>query len=792
MLRNYFKTALRNLIRNKTYSIVNITGLAIGMAVALLIGLWIWDELSFDHYHADHARLGLVRDTRFGGGEPVTSISIDIPLANVLRTRYSNDFKRMALTTGFGQENLAAGDIRIKRTGMWVQPDLPGMLKLNMLEGSRDGLKDPSSILLTASLAKTLFGDTDPINRTIRVDSQWEVKVTGVFEDLPANTLFQSSNFFLSWDKYVGTHSWVKNAQTGWGYHFGVLFVQLADHADFDQLTAKIKDIPKEFLKQTSKEELLLSPMDQWHLHNEFKNGKPAGGRIQFVWLFGIIGGFVLLLACINFMNLSTARSEKRAKEVGVRKSIGSVRGQLIGQFLCESVAVAFLALLGALLLAQALLPFFNFLASKQLSILWDRPLFWLLLVGFTLFTGLISGSYPAFYLSGFDPIQVLKGTFRVGRYASMPRKVLVVVQFTVSITLAIGSIIVYRQIQFARDRPVGYSREGLLSVGITNSPGVKAHYESLRNDILQTGAVENIAESSGPQTETWTSDAGFDWIGRTPGTDPYFGTVAITHDYGKTIGWTVVEGRDVSRDLRTDSGAFILNEAAVRQTGFKHPIGQIMKYHGSDHRIIGVVKDMVMDSPYDPAEPTVFFIDYNWNNYITVRVRRDLSMREAIARIAPLFKKYDAENTFSLIPTDDSYSQKFKAEERIGNLSAFFTILALFISCLGLFGLASFVAEQRTKEIGLRKVLGATVFNLWSLLSKDFVLLVLIACVIAIPLAAWYLDQWLQKYAYHTRISWWTFAGAGLSALLITLLTVSYQTIRAANRSPAKSLRTE
>ena len=792
MLRNYFKTALRNLIRNKTYSFINITGLAIGMAVALLIGLWIWDELSFDHYHANHARLAQVRDTRFGGGQPVTDMSVDVPLATVLRTRYSNDFKHMALTTGFGQENLTAGETRIVRAGMWVQPELPEMLSLNMQKGSRDGLKDPSSILLTASLARTLFGNADPMNRTIRVDSQWEVKVAGVFEDLPANTLFHRSNFFLSWDKYVDTHSWMKNTQAQWGNHFGVLFVEIADHADFDQLSAKIKDIPGEFLKQGSKEELQLHPMDRWHLYNEFKNGQSAGGRIQFVWLFGIIGVFVLLLACINFMNLSTARSEKRAKEVGIRKSIGSVRGQLIGQFLCESVAVAFLALIGALLLAQALLPFFNSLASKELSILWDMPLFWLLIVGFTLFTGLISGSYPAFYLSAFDPIQVLKGTFRVGRYASVPRKILVVVQFTVSITLAIGSIIVYRQIQFARDRPVGYSREGLLSVFITNSPGVKSHYESLRNDIMRTGAVENMTSSSGSQTNIWSDEAGFDWIGKTPGTDPYFGTVAITHDYGKTIGWTVVEGRDVSRDLRTDSGAFILNEAAVRQTGFKHPIGQIMKYHGADHRIIGVVKDMVMESPYDPAEPTVFFIDYNWNNYITFRVRRDLSMREAIARIAPLFKKYDAENTFSFTPTDDVYSQKFAGEERIGNLAAFFTILALFISCLGLFGLASFVAEQRTKEIGLRKVLGATVFNLWNLLSKDFVVLVLISCVIAIPLASYYLDLWLQKYAYHTRISWWIYVSAGLGALIITMLTVSYQTIRAANRNPAKSLRTE
>ena len=831
MLKSYVTIALRHLVKNKVYGIINIAGLATGMAVALLIGIWIWDEVSFDHYHDNHARLGLIRTTRFGNGVPSTDLGSDIPLAEELRSRYGSHFKHLALSNGFGTQILAAGNKKVDLSGTWAQPELPEMLTLHMLAGSRDALKDPSSILLAASLAHTLFGNADAMNQRVRISDQWDVKVAGIYEDLPANTLFSRANFFLSWDKYADTHIWVKNSLTEWGNHFSILFVQLADHADFAGTEAAIRDIPAEHLKE-SKEQLLLHPMDKWHLYNEFKNGKIAGGRIQFVWLFGIIGGFVLLLACINFMNLSTARSEQRAKEVGVRKSLGSLRGQLIGQFLSESVIVSLLALVLALILAQALLPFFNQMAGKQLSILWSQPLFWVLLAGFTVFTGLIAGSYPAFYLSAFDPIQVLKGAFRTGRlsqnfvgaasprsdlrrsfiprffsvvlfaalanvrnlrFPQLSRKVLVIVQFTVSIALAIGSIIVFHQIQFARNRPVGYSREGLVTILTLNSPGMKSiPYDALRHDLLQTGAVEEMTESSGPQTNVWSEANNLDWPGKDPNTHPYFGLVAVTHDYGNTIRWKITAGRDFSRSFATDSAGLILNEAAVRQTGLSHPIGQTITYNQGRYKVVGVVKDMVMESPYSPVEPTIFFLDYHWNNYITFRIRHNLPVQEALARVTPVFKKYDPASTFNFQLTDDDYATKFAAEERIGNLATFFTTLALFISCLGLFGLASFVAEQRTKEIGVRKVLGASLFNLWQLLSKDFVILVVISCLIAIPLSSYFLHQWLQKYEYHTTISGWIFFLAGIGALLITLSIVSYQTLRAANMNPVKSLRSE
>jgi putative ABC transport system permease protein len=800
MLKNYFKIAWRNLVKGKWYSLINIVGLATGMAVALLIGLWIWDELTYNTYHTNHARLAQLMTTQTFNGETGTGEAVAVPMAAELRTKHADDFKHVSLASWNFGHTLGVGDKKISASGMWVDPVFPAMLTLKMLAGSQDALKDPSSMLIRRSVAKALFGDADPMNKIVRVDSKIDMKVAGVYEDLPRNTSLYDMEILMPWDKYVSTEPWLKNAGTQWGNHSFQLFLQLNDggkgsrsareeKGDFGRITAKIKDIPKEHNKE-GKEEVILQPMDNWHLYGEFKNGKVVGGRIQFVWLFGIIGVFVLLLACINFMNLSTARSEKRAKEVGIRKAVGSLRRQLIGQFLSESVVVACLSFVLAVVLVLLLLPFFNGLADKKMSIPWAHPLFWLTTLGFTLVTGLVAGSYPAFYLSSFKPIKVLKGSIKAGRFAALPRKVLVVIQFTVSITLIIGTIIVFRQIQYAKNRPVGYTREGLMSV-MMNTPDINGHYDALRRDLLHTGALENMSESSSPATQVWSNQIGFDWRGKDPNSVPLFGIVATTHDFGKTIGWQIKEGRDFSRDF-TDTGAFILNEAAVELTGLKHPVGETVKWDDKNHVIVGVVKDMVMESPYKPVKPTIFYLDYGWTQVITLRIKPGTPVRTAIAKIEPVFKKYNPGSPFEYKFVDEDYAKKFSDEERIGNLATFFAVLAIFISCLGLFGLASFVAEQRTKEIGIRKVLGASVFILWRMLSREFVALVVISFFIAIPIAWYYLTQWLQKYTYHTQVSWWVMAAAGVGALVITLLTVSYQAIAAALMSPVKSLRSE
>ncbi len=793
MLKNYFVIAWRNLLKSKIYSAINIVGLATGMAVAILIALWIWDELSFDNYYKNHQEIAQVMTTQTFNGQTGTGEAVAEPLGNELRTKYGSDFKAVSMASWNFGHILAAGEKKISASGMWVEPVFPTMFSLNMIEGNIHALNDPSSILLCASIAKTLFGSADPLNKMIKLDNRFDFKVAGVYEDFPRNTTLHDTRILLSWDKYITTENWLKEAKTQWGNHSWQCFVQVTDHNNMAKTSEKIKKASMIHLKaaEDGVEELVLQPMDNWHLRNEFKNGKLAGGRIQFVWLFGIIGVFVLLLACINFMNLSTARSEKRAKEVGIRKTVGSIRLQLIKQFLTESILVAFLALLIALVLVLALIPFFNGLSDKAIHLPGANIYFWLFLMAFTLFTGIISGSYPAFYLSGFEPIKVLKGTFRVGRFASLPRKILVVIQFSISIALIIGTLIVYRQIQFAKDRPVGYEREGLITI-MMNTPDLFGHYDAIRNDLLTTGEIENMAESSSPSTGVWSNNIGFSWAGKDPNSLPLFGTVAMTYDFGKTIHWQIKEGRDFSRSFLTDSTAMIMNESAVKLVGIKNVIGMIVKWDTTPHQVVGVIKDMVMESPYEPVKPTFFFLNPGWANVVTVRLKPTTTIQKGLAKVETVFKKYNPSAPFEYKFTDEEYARKFEDEKRIGNLSTFFAILAVFISCLGLFGLASFVAEQRTKEIGVRKVLGASVFNLWQMLSKDFVNLVIISCAIAIPIAWYFLHQWLMKYPYRTEISLWIFVLAGLGAMCITLLTVSYQAIKAALMNPASSLRTE
>jgi putative ABC transport system permease protein len=798
MFKNYLTIAWRNLLKNKLFSSINIIGLASGMAIALLIGLWIADELGFDHYYQNHSRLAQAAAiSKDGKGATYTNFTIAMPLGNALHTKYGKDLQYVALISWMSPHILAVGDKKLSGVGMYAQRDFPEMFTLDMVKGSRDALKDPSTCLIARSMATALFGRQDPINKTVRIDNGFDLKVGGVYEDMPHNTSFYETVCIMPWENKANWWNSV-DPQGNWYNHCGDLYVQLKPGVSLEQAAAAIYHAPTEHIKGYE-EDATLFPLDKLHLYNDFTDGKMSGGRIQSVWMFGIIGFFVLLLACINFMNLSTARSERRAKEVGIRKAIGSSRRQLIGQFISESLAVAFLALVLALLLAQISLPFFNGLADKQMTLPWGNPYFWGLLLAFTFFTGLVSGSYPAFYLSGFKPIKVLKGSFNVGRFASVPRKVLVVIQFTVSITMIIGTIIVFRQIQFAKARPVGYTPGGLITVE-KNTDDLYKYHEAIRSELLQTGAITDMGESNSLPTEISSGNDGFYWKGVAPGNGLNFGTLSVNYDFGHTIGWQVVEGRDFSRAFPADTagvmGGLILNEAAVKQMGLKHPVGEVVNYKGTifanvPHVVVGVIKDMVMESPYRKPDPVMFFCGV-WANHMVLRVNPRIPMRESLAKIEPVFKKYNAGSPFDFRFNDDTYAKKFSEEERIGRLAGFFAVLAIFISCLGLFGLASFMAEQRVKEIGVRKVLGATVFHLWRMLSKDFVALVILSCFIAIPLAWYFLHGWLQKYEYRTEISWWIFAAAGAGAMLITLLTVSYQAIQAALANPVKSLRSE
>ncbi|HVV05489.1 MAG TPA: ABC transporter permease [Puia sp.] len=787
MLGNYLLVAWRHLQRHRLYSLINVAGLALGMAVAMLIGVWARDELTFNHCHSRHASIARILSITRVNNEVTVGEYASVPMEAALRSHDPSAFRELALVSQ-GSHVLTIGDKNISQWGMWAEPAFPVMFSLRMVSGNATALKDPSSLLLSQYAAQALFGSTDALNQTVTVDGKTQLKVGGVFADLPENSQFYGAGVLMAWDNKDNRGATMGN---DWYDHHFELYTELADGVTAADVTARIKDVSRSHMKGGF-EELALQPMDQWHLYNEFRNGKQAGGEIRTVRLFMAIGGFILLLACINFMNLSTARGNQRAKEVGLRKTVGSGRGQLIVQFLGESLLMTCFSLVIAIGLAALLMPLFDRLAGKQLVFPWGSPGFWLAAACFTTLTGLLAGSYPAFYLSAFRPIDVLKGVFRTGRSAVIARKTLVVVQFTISISLIIGILVVHRQIRYAQDRPVGYTRAGLITVGM-NEPGSVEHFDALRAALIRSGGVSEVAESSSPATDVENDMLGYNWKGRDPNTTPVIGTLFVSYEFGKTLGWHLKEGRDFSRDFPTDSGAFVINEAAARYMGLTHPVGEFIRWHNEDHPIIGVIRDMVMESPYRPVEPTFFTLRTDRRiHVITIRLNPNLAQRTALAMIEPVFRKYSPGSPFAYSFTDENYAAKFRAEQRIGDLSGMFTLLALFISCLGLFGLASFIAEQRTREIGIRKVLGASALQLWGLLSREFVLLVLIAFTTAAPIAWICGQEWLHGFDYRTNFSVWIFVIAGISAISITLLVVSIQSVRAAQANPVRSLRAE
>jgi len=805
MFFNHIKIAWRNILKTKGYAAINIGGLCVGIAITMLIGLWLWDELSFNKYHENYDRIAQIMNRGNFNGQRFAGTSVQLPLEKVLRNTYGNQFKHIVLSRYWEEHILTYGEKKITESGRFMQEAAPEMLSLKMIRGTRGGLHDQSSIMLSASVAKSLFGNIDPMGQTITISNRMIVKVTGVYEDIPYNSEFSGVHFILPWDLVIANTPWMQEAAEQWGNTSFLIYVQIADDKNFASVSNVIKNAIHDHVSEEDRKfnvQPFLNPMSRWHLYSEWKDGVNSGGRIQFVWLFAIIGIFVLLLACINFMNLSTARSEKRAREVGVRKAIGSGRGQLIRQFLTESFVVVVIAWVLALILVTLSLPAFNDLSDKRMNLPWNNLYFWWASAIFIFFTSLVSGSYPAFYLSSFHPVKVLKGTFRAGRWSAVPRKILVVVQFTVSVALIIGTIIVYRQVLHAKNRPVGYDRNGLIAIPV-RSEDVMKNFETLSLQLKQQGIVSEISSSSSPLTAVWSNYGDVKWRGKDPNQIQSFGVIWVSHDYGKSVGWKFKEGRDFSKAYKLDSVSsqspkepvysMVVNEAAVKYMNFDKPLGEIVEIGGYKLKIVGVIKDMLMESPFDPVRQTIYMVDCkNADAVIHARLDPAISVSDGLAKMEKIFKQLVPAIPFEYKFADAEYAWKFAAEERIGKIAGVFATLAIFISCLGLFGLASFVAEKRTKEIGIRKILGATVYNLWRMLSIDFVVLIIISCGIAVPVAYYSLDKWLQQYEYRTTISWWIFAVSISGALVLTLITVSFQAIRAAVSNPVKSLRTE
>jgi ABC-type antimicrobial peptide transport system permease subunit len=803
MIQNYLKIAWRNLIKNKVSSLINIGGLAVGMAVAMLIGLWIWDELSFNKYHQNYDRIAQVvtrlNDPRTG--DVYVNNSMQVPMVTQLKTNYKNNFKHVVMASWDVDDILSAGDKKLSRTGLFMDADAPEMLTLKMIYGSRLGLKDPYSIMLSQSTSRAFFGNVNPVNQVMKINNKFDVKVTGVYEDLPLNSQFKDLKFLSPTALWIADNPWIKQALNDWQNHFLKIYVEIDPNTSFEKASQNIKDVELKNLgnlKEQARQNphTFLLPMSDWHLHG-YKRAKADTGPLQMLWLIGIIGAFVLLLACINFMNLSTARSEKRAKEIGIRKAVGSIRRQLIGQFYCESFVIVVLSFFLSMVLVALSMRWFDELSGKEIQTPYQSPYFWILSITFIFITSIISGSYPALYLSSFNPVKVLKGTFNVGRLASIPRKVLVVMQFTVSIALIICTIIVYRQVQVAKDRPVGYTRDGLIMIE-KKSSDFDGKYNILRSELKNTGVVSEMSESYGKVTEIASGNGGFKWRGKDPNMNDQFGTLPVTFEYGKTVGWQFVSGRDFSSAFTTDSSGMVINESAAKYMGLKNPVGELVSWKFQDqpmkyYKILGVVKDMVMQSPYEPMYPTIFMVKgHVGTSIINIKINPHVSTSQALPKIEAVFKKIIPSAPFEYKFADQEYASKFAAEENIGRLAAVFAALAIFISCLGLFGLASFVAEQRVKEIGVRKILGASVINLWQMLSKDFIQLVIISLFIASPVAYYFMQKWLQHYQYRTDISWWIFAVTAVGSVAITLITVSYQSIKAALANPVKSLRSE
>ncbi|MDR3712287.1 MAG: ABC transporter permease [Puia sp.] len=789
MLKSYLKIAFRNLRRSKGFSAMNIIGLAIGMASAIIILLWIQNEVSYDRYHEKKDRIYEAWN-RATLDNKLTSWSTT---PKVLARALEKDLPEVEQATRVNwpaQYLLSAGDKRLFVGGNIVDPNFLQMFSFPLIKGDPGAsLKETYSLVITEKLAIRLFGkEEDAMGKTIKINNGDDFKVTGILKDLPNNTKF---NFecLLPWT-YLQKNGGDDN---NWNNNSTQTYVLLKSNASLASIEPKIKIFKQKYDGDAKKDnwQMFLYPISRWRLYSDFENGyETHGGRITLVKLFGTIAAFILLIACINFMNLSTARSEKRAKEVGIRKVVGAQKGSLISQFIGESILLAFIAGIIAIIIVQLSLSGFNQLTDKSLFIPYGSPYFWMGAMAFVVFTGFLAGSYPAFFLSSFQPVKVLKGSFKKAHALVAPRKVLVVLQFTFAIILIICTIIVKQQIDYTKDRELGYDKRNLIYLSLTND--MDKNYSLIKNELLTSGVASSITKTSAPITERWNGGTA-NWGGKDPNDKTEFNKYVEDGSLGATAGLKFVTGRDIDpRRYLTDSTAILLNESALKVMKFKNPLGQIIDDEGRQWHVVGVIKDFIIESPYEPTRPMLIYGPKGWFSTIQIKLNNENSTAQNLKMAETIFKRYNPEFPFEYRFVDEEYAKKFEDEKRTGTLAGLFAGLTIFISCLGLFGLATYMAEARIKEIGVRKVLGASVINITALLSQDFIRLVLVSILIASPVAWLAMHKWLQGYDYRININGLVFVVSGSLAILIALLTVSFQAIKAALANPVKSLRTE
>ncbi len=790
MIKNYFKIAWRNLLHNKTFSLINIFGLALGMTCSLLIMLWLKDELNKDKFHINDKRLFRVMENQFYSGD----ISTFPSSPGILAENIVKDVPEIEMASQMLWEEeplFTVGDKFDKEKGRYVQKDFLKMFSFKLAKGdAATAIARPDAVVISKKLADKYFKGEDPVGKIIKIDSKENVIVTGVLEEIPELSSLKF-DFLMSYDIWFKKNDWAKE----WGNNGPRCYVMLAANTSVDKVNAKIKNYIKTKNKD-SNVELFLQNYGESYLYSNWDNGKQAGGRIENVKIFSFVAVIILLIACINFMNLATARSLRRAREIGVRKVVGAGKRQLVAQFIGEAMFVSFLAILFSLLIVVLILPSFNELTEKQLALDLTNPLFLLILLGLTIVTGFISGSYPALFMSTLRPIIVLKGILKFKSGATLFRKVLVVSQFALSIFLILGMIVVYRQINYIHNKNLGFSKEDLLYMPLEGP--MSKNFMAFKDELSKQPGIKNITSAQSSPIEVGSSTQGVRWPGKDTTKLILFSNNPVTYDYVKTLGIELKAGRDFDPSYSLDTMNYLVNEAAARKIGYQDPVGKELTMWGDKGTIIGVMKDFHHNSLKVPIEPLILrlfkgsWVNENgyWGNVI-VRTEKGKS-KQAIASMEKIFRKFNPGFPFRYYFTDDEIAKNYKAEYTVSKLSRYFAFLAIFISCLGLFGLVTFTAEQKTKEIGIRKVLGASVTGIVRMLSKEFLLLVLIASVIALPVAWWMMHKWLMDFEYRINIGWWVFVVAGVTAMLIALLTISFQSIKAAIANPVKSLRTE
>jgi ABC-type antimicrobial peptide transport system permease subunit len=790
MFRNYLKTAFRNLWKNKAFSFINIMGLALGLACSLLIMLWVNDEYNVDAFHKNGSRLYSVYERQYRDGQVDAFHGTPGVLADELKrvmpeVQYATNYAWNELST------FEANNKIIKENGNHAGQDFFKMFSYPLVEGNAiNALQSPLDIAISKKMAEEFFGSpAEAIGKTIRYQNTKNLKVTAVFDNVPANSTAQF-DYILSWQHFLEGNSWAKE----WGNNGPPCYIMLREGTDAKAFERKITRFLDNYNKEQTPHSYIRLGIERYgdvYLHSNFdKQGNISGGRIQYVNLFSIVAIFILLIACINFMNLTTARSIKRAKEIGVRKVVGAVRFALIRQFIGEALLIVLIAVIIALLLVTLVLPGFNALTEKQIHIPFNDPAFWLSITALMFITGFISGSYPALYLSSFKPVRVLKGSIKFSSSALWFRKGLVVFQFMLSIILIIGTIVVSKQINYIQTINLGYDRENLLYVPLEGD--LLDKYKLFKNEALRMPGIKDISRITDNPTEIQNGTGGVQWIDKDPNSDVQFTQSAVGYDFTKTMHLQLAQGRDFSKDFATDSVGYLINESALKVIGYKDPLGKPLTFWQKPGTIIGVLKDFHFNSLHEPIRPLVLRLGENieWGQAL-VKTQPGKT-KEALASLEKVCKELNPKFPFTYKFSDEEYGKLYKSEQVVNQLANYFAFLGIFISCLGLLGLVIFTAEQRTKELGIRKVLGASPVTLFALLSKEFLLLVLLAMVIASPLAWIAMNNWLQDYAYKVNISWWMFVVAGLSAILIALITVSFQAIKAAVANPVKSLRTE